>query len=198
MPKPCRSRFESGSRSGGKEGLTIESGPTVQGRTASVKLASALSGVESAPTRWRLRVVWIGWAPALIDIVETTADATLDELAEAYNARRYLVSRSALMRSPAVWYHAKKSVRAANPRIADARARRLPNGHISRTRVPDESGESRDGWTMRESADLRRRLPAESGEEHHHYPPQLRNARRRDAGRRHEGRLRDSSCISTY
>ena len=47
-------------------------------------------------------MVWIGVEERqqLIDVVEAMADATLDELAEAYNARHDTsVSRSALMRA---------------------------------------------------------------------------------------------------
>ena len=88
------------------DGLTIEeAAQRFRVGTASVKRwlrRSRESGSVAPNAMGGLRVVWIGVEERqqLIDVVEAMADATLDELAEAYNARHETsVSRSALMRA---------------------------------------------------------------------------------------------------
>jgi len=89
-----------------KDGLTIgEAAQRFRVGTASVKRwlrRSRESGSVAPDAMGGLRVVWIGIEERqqLIDVVEAMADSTLDELAEAYNARHETsVSRSALMRA---------------------------------------------------------------------------------------------------
>lgn len=88
------------------EGLSIrEAAQRFDVGTASVKRwlrRSRESGSVEPEPMGGLRVVWIGVEERqqLIDLVEAMADATLDELADAYNARHETaVSRSSLMRA---------------------------------------------------------------------------------------------------
>ncbi len=90
--------------------------------TASVKrwLRRARESGSVAPDPMGgLRVVWIGEAEReqLTELVATMSDATLDELAAAYNARHGTsVSRSALLRALQRFDITRKKSRSARPR----------------------------------------------------------------------------------
>lgn len=106
-----------------KEGATIEeTARRFRVGTASVKRwlrRSRESGSVAPDAMGGLRVVWIGVdeRDQLIELVKAMPDATLDELADEYNARhKTSVSRSALLRALQRFDITRKKSRSAPPK----------------------------------------------------------------------------------